>query len=283
VASFSFVFVAHGGELEVKAGFLAASLAKYLACDYELVAAVPKPESTWGALSKPAVSLFERLQVRVEEIENGIGADYPIGNKIAAIGVPCRYQRVIFLDSDMLLMRPFFDHPLLARACAAKSADVDTFSHSGGRWSTIYRLFDQPLPQQRIVASFTGELMMPYFNAGFILTKQNQRFSELWLETSKRIDKAPTVTNKRPWLDQIALPVTAELAGTPINELNEDFNFPAHNKDVDKHSTPYFCHYHWPSVIEKSSKLRDQLKALIGQHGELKELAQNHENWQALL
>jgi len=67
---YCFVFICQQGELEIKSMLLAASLKENLQCDYELVSAIPQPESRWGKISENAEKLIDQLGIRKVTIEN---------------------------------------------------------------------------------------------------------------------------------------------------------------------------------------------------------------------
>lgn len=207
------VLVVHGGPLEAKSALLAASLAQYY-LPGRIVARVMEPEARWGALGPEARALFEGLGIPLVPAENRIDPDYPHGNKVAALeGIS---GPAVFLDSDMLLMCPFSWHPELGADIAAKPADIDTFSRGGGSWSRVWQLFNLETPAKSFTSTASREAMRPYFNAGFISVRDGDAFARMWVETVRRIDAEPRILNKRPWVDQIALPVTAARLGWEI-------------------------------------------------------------------
>ncbi|MDA1076296.1 MAG: hypothetical protein O3A63_16275 [Proteobacteria bacterium] len=269
----------HGGELELKSCLLAASLFKNLACPHDLIGAVAYPEDTWGAMSAEGIAVLARCGVTRTPILNRISADYPIGNKLTALGVPSEFERVVFLDSDILLIRAFYDHPCLATGYAVKPADVETFTKNGGDWSRVYRKFHLPMPKYRVKSTHGDEHMMPYYNAGVICCRNNSQLSALWVDVCNRIDKDQTILNKRPWLDQIGLPVALSMLGVRPLALTEDLNFPGHKQDVEEAKSAYFCHYHWPSVIEASPRLRTLVAGLISEHPELLVMMNRFDEW----
>jgi hypothetical protein len=69
-----FVFVCQAGELEIKAGLLAASLRIRLGESPDLVAAVPVPGGRWGDPHPGTKALLEELAVRLVEIRNRISS-----------------------------------------------------------------------------------------------------------------------------------------------------------------------------------------------------------------
>jgi hypothetical protein len=103
----SFVFVCQAGELEIKSMLLATSLQRFLRCNYELVAAIPQPTSQWGQISASTQALMQTLGVRSVPITNSIDLNYPIGNKVACLGIESSADKIVFLDSDILCLREF--------------------------------------------------------------------------------------------------------------------------------------------------------------------------------
>lgn len=258
-SDYTMVFVVHGGALESKSALLAASLARHYRPG-KVIARLMEPASLWGSLSPEADRLFDAIGVEIRSSQNRIDPSYPHGNKVNALdGIA---GPSIFLDSDMMLMVPFAWHYALNADMAAKPADLDTFSRGGGSWAVVWSLFDRPVPPRTMVASVSREKMRPYFNAGFIAVKDGDQFARTWLECSLRIDAAPKVQNKRPWLDQIALPVAADLLGWKVRELPESLNFPYHLR-APKEPVPYFSHYHWPKVIAGAQPLMKHLRECV--------------------
>lgn len=258
-ADYSLVFVIHGGALEAKGALLAATLAQYYRPG-KVIARLMEPPALWGGLSPQANRFFASIGVEIRTCENRVDSTYPHGNKVTALeGIE---GPAIFLDSDMMLMTPFSWQYSLNADMAVKPADMDTFSRGGGSWAAVWSLFDRPVPPRCMVASVSGDRMRPYYNAGFIAVKDGDRFARIWLDCALRIDAAPHVVNKRPWLDQIALPVAADLLGWKVRELSESLNFPYHLA-APKSGTPYFSHYHWPRVIAGAPLLMRQFRACV--------------------
>ena len=126
---YCFVFVCQQGELEIKSMLLAASLKENLRCNYELIAAIPQPESRWGKISENTEKLIKKLGIRKVEIENQIDLNYPIGNKVSCFGIESGADKIIFLDSDILCVRNFNPEKYLIHSFNAKPADLPTFKN----------------------------------------------------------------------------------------------------------------------------------------------------------
>jgi hypothetical protein len=277
------VFVAHGGPLEAKSALLAASLAR----DYlpgKIVCRVMRPAALWGALDPETEALLEDLGVRLLPAENRVDETYAHGNKVAAFdGIS---GPAVFLDSDILLMCPFSWHPDLDTelGCdiAAKPADIDTFARGGGSWARVWKLFDLDVPPRSQVSTASREAMRPYFNAGFLAVRDGDAFSAMWVDTVRRIDADARIGNKRPWLDQIGLPVAAARLGWPIRDLDDRFNFPCHLAPIAG-ASPYFAHYHWPRIIARDPVLLRRVKGLIARTPALGAILGRHAEWEEVL
>lgn len=273
------VFVAHGGPLEAKGALLAASLAEYYRPG-KIACRVMEPVARWGALSDTTQALFDQLGVEILTGRNEIDDSYPHGNKIASMrGIK---GRCIFLDSDILLMSPFSWHYSLNADSALKPADIDTYTAGGGSWARVWDLFDLRMPGKAYTATVSNERMRPYFNAGFIVVRNGDAFSEVWLDTARKIDHDDRIVNKRPWLDQVALPVALARLGWKTNELSEAFNFPCHLSPIGA-VHPYFAHYHWPKVVAESAPMMFRVRALVRKYPSLKDILQAHDEWVPVL
>ena len=190
---YCFVFVCQQGPLEIKSALLAASLRRNLRCDYELVAAVPGPASKWGEPAAETYDFLGTLGVRVFPIENIVSDDYPIGNKVSCLAVDSAADKVVFLDSDILCTREFFHEDRFRVPFNAKPADSNTFTRNDEVWRYVYQKFGLPLPEQRVIATFSREVGLPYFNAGYIAVEGGSDLAADWAEVCRQIDADPAI------------------------------------------------------------------------------------------
>jgi hypothetical protein len=277
-----FVFVCQAGELEIKAGLLAASLQRSLGRAAELVAAVPVPSSRWGDLLPVTKALLDQLHVRMVEIENRIDDSYGHGNKVSALAAGANVGRTIFLDSDILCLRAPDQEAFSASFCA-KPADLGTWGEVEGQWEEVYRLFGLALPSRRVVTTVSGQLSPPYFNAGVIAVEDAPAFARCWEEACIRVDRADNIPRKRPWLDQIALPVAVERLGLDFRVLSDSYNFPAHLRPLPN-ASPVFCHYHSPEVLRREPVLTALVRQLAADHPPLAGLVRRGgDEWRRVL
>jgi hypothetical protein len=284
---YSFVFVCQQGSLEIKSMLLAASLKRQLRCDHELVAAIPVPQERWGRPAASTLAFLKRLGARLMPITNGIDTDYPIGNKVSCLGIETEADVRIFLDSDILSLQPFSglgvpDAGEMAAPFGAVPADMDQFGASDAIWALIYGSQNLTLPAERMRATVSGQMMLPYFNAGFIAVDSRVDFAATWLRICREIDADPRIVNKRPWLDQIALPVAVKYLKIDYVTLDERYNYPAHLKPVGPDPLPCFVHYHNQKLLFTSPMLRNLALELAAEHPQLKESIAADPKWRRL-
>jgi hypothetical protein len=282
---YSFVFVCQEGPLEVQAMLLAASLRRNARRDHQLVAAVPTPEQRWGRPRAETLRFLRGLGVEVVPITNQIDTNYPIGNKVSCLLIDVAGDVTVFVDSDILCLRAFSDFPELEAPFCAAPADFDTFrarGEHGDQWNAIYRSCNLPVPAARMKATVSGEVMPPYFNAGFIAAREGRKLGEAWLACCRRIDANPEITNKRPWLDQIALPVAVAQLALEYRCLDHRFNYPCHVRMIDPGDLPTFAHYHWPRVLLRDRVLRAYCKDLRREHPALADTFRGYRGWRWL-
>ncbi|MBU3023393.1 sulfotransferase [Aestuariibacter sp. A3R04] len=279
------VFVCQKGELELKALLLAASLRYHSATEQQaidMVAAIPDPD-LWGNISAKTSALLNELGVRQVVIDCPFGKEYPIGNKLAAIGVGTKAPVTVFIDSDILCLSAFSVDSLQTRGLKSKPADLSTFEGSASQWQTIYQMIDAELPSERVITTVSRDVALPYFNAGLVCVANGEVFSKKWLEIAKLVDACASVTHKRPWLDQITLPVAAKALSYKFDVLSEHWNFPAHLKPLNEAHLPVFCHYHSPDVIASEPALCTLVETLSKKHPHIQALIHENTAWQAIL
>jgi hypothetical protein len=226
----SFVFVAQAGNLEGMSLALAASLRTYAGFSHELIAAVPAPASVWGSLSKGTMDAFEELEVTVRNVENPFGREYPIGNKFGC---------------------------LLLAAGKVAAVPASKLHHTREQWQNIYAAAGISMPCIEPAEGATRSEMPPYFNAGMISVDPDIGFGSVWLECAQNIeaDQSIPISARRPWLDQIALPVAAAKLGIEVHALSVDYNFPSWDLSRQPSDKTVFYHYRRPSFLFGNSDI----------------------------
>lgn len=277
------MFVCQQGDLEIKSLILAASLRRYCGNSVELIAAIPQGTASSGAAGLPTLAMMDRMGVGRVAIRNEIDPNYPIGNKVSAVRVATSCDRLVFLDSDMICTSQFADSPWFDLPLALTPSDGRTISCSEADWRLVYELFGLTPWTVRTRTRVTGEVVAPYFNAGFIAVDPSVGFGDAWLDCCRRIDSAELPMNRRPWLDQIALPVALRRLGLPWTVVPEMFNFPVHRRSPDASRPPVFCHYHTPEVLRREPMLVASVRELLEEHAELAALVAQSDAWRPIL
>lgn len=247
-------FVCQAGDLEIKALLLAASIRRIWGAEVELVAAVPQPPELWGVLEPDVVDALEALNVHIQAVHNPWQREYPIGNKVAAATVQSKRRLRLVLDTDLLCCNvPDLHWPDQARFLA-KPADFCTWGGDVRDWQAAYAIAGLENPPRRVVSTVSGAVMWPYFNSGVVAWKDCPEFADVWVETCRELDAHPDVANKRPWIDQIGLPVAIHRLGGEFATLPERWNFPAHAKTLPE-VAPVLVHYHWPEIVARDWRM----------------------------
>lgn len=247
----AFLFVVEGPRLEAQSLLLAASLRRHhpkaMILGYRPSGAEPPPApvtAMFGAVGGTILSLPEaRAPWR--------GA-YPHGNKIIALAQPRDAAISIFLDTDMVMAAPLTEADLPGKGeVSVVPEGIQSWGKEQDRWERVYGHFGLPLPEERIrLLRGARRMSPPYFNAGFVAQRETDivdgmTFGQMWLDTARRIDHEVGVANKRPWLDQIALPVTLRRFGLSPRIIDEAANFSISNgREIPDPFTPKILHYH---------------------------------------
>lgn len=211
---------------------------------------------------------------------------YPHGNKIVAACDDRGATHSIFLDTDMACTKSLAEFmDLDDDTCAAAPEGRPTWGGKNARWTRAYAHFGMEVPKERVKLLRGARLeYVPYFNAGFVAFPEarhedGRRFGEHWLDTALNFDRNCAIANKRPWLDQITLPLTMKRFGYKTRVLDQMHNYSlSHRIDYSKTPDATILHYHrmrflfpspqWPALRDTlidamPSKFRDELDVYI--------------------
>ena len=230
----AFIFIVDGALLETQSMLLAASLAR-------AHAGAPQVK-TYAYLSARSADLpdvvravFEASGVETRPLpESGAlwAKPYLHGNKILACAQTRDVTRTTFLDTDTLVIEPLLGlaGPEDNRVMMVPEG-LPTWGKDG-EWPRAYDHVGLTVPDDRVTLVRGRELLYPpYFNAGFIsfpetpLPITGTRFASEWLALASDFDHRCPVRNKRPWLDQITLPLTLYKHGVPWLALPDIYNY----------------------------------------------------------
>ncbi len=271
--SLGLFYVADGLRLEKQSWLLAASLKAAHDGDDRVKQFAYVSEAYRPELSDLTHAMFEVCGVELRTLAKPPKwkGPYPHGNKIVAACDTRGTTHSIFLDTDMACTRSLAEFMELAPdTVSAAPEGRPTWGGKNARWTRAYAHFDMTVPTERVrLLRGTKMEYVPYYNAGFIAfpeaahPKDRLRFPEHWLDTALDFDKRCKIANKRPWLDQISLPLTIKRFGYKTRVLDELHNYSlSHRGDYSKTPDAVILHYHRMRFLYQSPQwpgLRDTL------------------------
>ncbi len=255
-------FIVEPGPLEVQAHLLVASLVLNCRDDFVLHSFC-RAERIAG-LQAETLAFLSDQSVELTPIVNDFLDGYPAGNKLIAADAVSGADWFLFLDTDMVMMRPA---SILAEAEAGRVAmcldTINGWSSKPEQWKLLFGSFGQEVPDE-VISYPHGNTGPPMFNAGLVLFPADlvdgRHFGQLWLETAKTLDALPDIEAKRPWLDTISLlPTFARFPQFGPTRMSSAWNNTASLAQEDV----VILHYHGIRQIKKYDLLEkvDQVLA----------------------
>lgn len=264
-------FVIDGQHRAAQAALLAATLYHHNADQFRYIGYVPHDQN--AIITPSLLHLLDACGVELRTLRPHATVwtkkPYPHGNKILASMDRRNGTHAMFIDTDMICTAPLSLSHLKAQfAVGVVPEGKPTWGKDLSRWLRVYNHFSLNLPDDRITLTRGKRLpFVPYFNAGMILFPEgplarNESFGDLWLDTSLIIDHEVPVAEKRPWLDQISLPVTLKRFGLDYLIAEEALNFSISQRTPTGNETPMLLHYHrfsflglWPTFLADAIRL----------------------------
>lgn len=261
-------FIADGRRLELQSWLLATSLAAAHR-DADTVQLHAYAGRAWlPQIADITRVIYEAAGVTLHVLPDppAWAAPYPHGNKIVAATDRRGPGRAVFLDTDMVCLAPLTGLAGLPENVVAAAPEGKATWGPEARWHRAYAHFGLPLPEARVqLLRGKRKWHVPYFNAGLVAFHEpaeadSPSFADRWLETALDFDHRCAIANKRPWLDQITLPLTVARFGYGMEVLDESYNYSLSNR-ADYAATPEarILHYHrsrflqqapqWPSLL----------------------------------
>ena len=259
----SIFFISEGQRLERQSWLLASSLAASHE-GAEGVSFVAYAGADWLPQVSPVTkAIFDVTGVELRQLPTppDWAKPYPHGNKIVAATDDRGSDRSLFLDTDMVVVKDLSDMAELpADTIAAAPEGRPTWGTENDRWARAYQHFDLPMPTERVnLLRGKQQEFLPYFNAGFVgipdavREEDGKTFAQLWMETALDFDHNCKIAQKRPWLDQISLPLTLARFGYQTEVLGEDYNYSlSHRGDYSKTPDVRVLHYHRSKFLEQA-------------------------------
>ncbi|MEZ5912830.1 MAG: glycosyltransferase family 2 protein [Paracoccaceae bacterium] len=225
-------FIVEPPRYQYMACYLAASIRRHLPSTVELVGYCP--EHRMDEVDPAAIETLRRMRCPVRPLRTlgRFEPAYPHGNKILACLEPKGTDFAGFMDSDILMIRDNGLSNLIEPGKVSASVAASMYWAPQTVWDTIYGAFDLAVPDDRVMLMRDKRKpMIPYYSSGFVTypesyrTKAGWSFPEIWMDTAQRIDAVEGLDNKRPYLDQMSLPVAIRRAGLSWRKLVEEQHF----------------------------------------------------------
>ena len=223
------------------------------------------PSHKISELDPKAVGVLEKMGVEIRgfDVEGAFDPAYPHGNKILA----CLEKRDTpysgFVDSDVLFLKKNKIANILNPGKVSLTPAASIYWAKRELWPTIYGEFGMDVPEDRIyLARQKGRPKVPYFSSGFftfpegILPNLGKRFSEVWMDAAQTIDAIEGLENKRPYLDQMSLPVAIKRAGLDYHLMPEEQHWilggSMRNEPFPKERNIFTVHYRKWSILTEN-------------------------------
>ena len=276
-------FIVEPPDYQVMACYLAASLREQFGDSVALVGYCPAPKLDLVHEQVKIVLGKLGCEVRPFQVEGRFDPPYPHGNKILATMEPRDTEFSCFMDSDILCLRPND----VANITATGKVSLTPAAWMGwgdqDMWGVIYDIVGLPLPQDRIklMKQKKGAGKVPYFSSGLFSfpeqyrTADGKSFPQVWYEVAQAVDANPDIPQKRPYLDQMTLPLAIQKAGLDWNILPDTQHFilggRSRGKPLPEDRDIYTVHYRrWP--VLKEAGLSGLAKTLLLKHVGIKKM-----------
>ena len=215
------VFMVEPGAYEWPAILLVASLRAFASDDVRLYAYCR--DSLIDQLHPDTLAFLEAQQVTLRPISPAFAVIYPQGNKLYACADPRPEAATVLFDTDMFMLQPaMLSRTLVAGAVSGRPTGNWMWGKTPQDWEPAYASVDLPLPHRRMSRpdeSFT----LPSMSAGYVAYTE-PAFGRIWRDTALTIEARRLARGIYPTLDQISLPVAAELLGLHLNMIEVGWN-----------------------------------------------------------
>lgn len=226
-------FIVEPPSYEVMACYLAASLREQFGETVALVGYCPAGKL--AEVSPQVRVLLDRMgcELRSFATEGRFDPPYPHGNKMLASLEPRDTEFSCFMDSDIFCLRPNRVESLILEGHVSASKAASMVWAPQSIWEEVYAACKMEIPEERfrLMKQKRGPGRIPYFSSGLVVFPEHHRdakglrFPETWMEVAAEIDACDKIPKKRPYLDQLSLPLAIQRAGLKWNILPDEQHF----------------------------------------------------------
>lgn len=272
----TFVYIVEPPDYQFMACMLLASIRENFPGDAAAIGYCP--EHRMQELHPGVLRAHEMLgaEVRPMRTEGMWDTPYPHGNKIIAAMQPRESDYSAFVDSDVLFLEPNTPGALVRAGHVSCSVAASMNWGEQSVWDRIYALFDMPVPEERIrLMRRTRKEVVPYFSAGLVVFPEDaggeKRFPDVWYDTARQLDRDTDLPNRRPYLDQMTLPIAIRRAGLEWNNLPEEQHFILgglmRGKPLPTDRKIYTVHYRTNKVLREIGLIRSAREMMRRHYG----------------
>lgn len=232
-AKLTVFFIVEPPDYQQMACFLAASLREQFGDKVTLIGYCP--DVKLDQVSLDVKELLHRMgcELRSFVVGERFNPSYPHGNKILATLEPRETEFSAFFDSDVLCLRPNSVDNLIKPLHVSLTPAASMIWGKSEDWTIIYAACGMKVPEERIrlMRQKGNRGRVPYFSSGLFTfpeqyrTAEGKSFPQIWMEVAQTLDANPDIPGKRPYLDQISLPLAIQKAGLGWNILPEEQHY----------------------------------------------------------
>lgn len=283
--SLTVYFIVEPPEYELMACYLAASLREQFGEALTLVGYCP--EAKLDSVQADVKEALRRLRVDLRGFatEGRFDPPYPHGNKLLATLEPRETDFSCFMDSDILCIRPNRVENILREGHVTLSRAASMNWAPQSIWAQIYETCGMELPEERfkLMKQRRGKERVPYFSSGLFSFPERHRnaeglsFPQVWMQIAQQIDANPEIPKKRPYLDQMSMPLAIRKAGLEWNILEDEQHYILGGRErgqpLPKGRDIFTVHYRIWDIL-KEVGLSRQAKDMLERHAGVRRLAQ---------
>lgn len=226
-------FIVEPPDYELMACFLAASLREQFGEQVALIGYCPDVKLDQVSLDVKELLHRMNCDLRPFVTEGRFNPLYPHGNKILATLEPRDTEFSAFFDSDVLCLRPNSIENLIKPLHVSLTPAASMIWGKTEAWAGIYSACEMEVPVERIrlMRQKGNRERVPYFSSGLFTFPEQYRsadgksFPQVWIDLAQTLDANPDIPGKRPYLDQISLPLAIQKAGLGWNILPEEQHY----------------------------------------------------------
>ena len=275
-------FIVEPPEYQVMACYLAASLREQFGETVALVGYCPAPKI--DLVHTDVKTALAKLNCDLRTFHVGrFDPPYPHGNKLLATLEPRDTEFSCFMDSDILCLRPNAVENIIKDGCVSLTPAASMRWAKQSIWDVIYAAANMPLPTERIrLMKQKGQnARIPYFSSGLFSFPEHHRtpdgksFPQVWMDMAQTLDASPEIPHKRPYLDQMSLPLAIRKSGLAWNLLPDAQHYilggEARGEPLPVDRDIYTVHYRqWPVIKELG--LSGLAKQMLEKHAGVKKV-----------